>query len=121
MSDAIGPRLPLTTASDKLYNEIDDVIDEVKQNFKLLLLTNPGEKVFDRKFGIGIRKMLFENFNAVNFAIEMTIKDQVKRYIPSLDIQRIEMIEDKDNNALYLKIGFGIDYVPGNYELGLKI
>lgn len=121
MSSAIGPKLPLTTASDRLYNEIDDVVDEVKQNFKILLLTNPGEKVFDRKFGIGIRRLLFQNFNTLNFSIETNIKEQAKRYIPSLTIQTIEIKEDKDNNALYLKIGFGIDYVPGNYDLGLKI
>jgi len=121
MSDSIGPRLPLTTSSDKLYNEISDISEEVKQNFKILLLTNPGEKVFDRKFGIGLRKLLFENFNTINFSIEMTIKEQTKRYIPNIDIQKIEIVEDKDKNTLFLKIGFGIEYLPGNYDLGLII
>ena len=31
----------------------------VRQNIKMVLLTNPGERIFDDNFGVGLRKYLF--------------------------------------------------------------
>ena len=35
----------------------------VRQNLKMLILTNPGERVMDPNFGVGINRYLFSNFS----------------------------------------------------------
>mgnify|MGYP003354002300 CR=1 FL=1 len=47
-------------------------INKMKQNFKILLLTNPGERVHFPKFGVGLRNYLFENLELeeIDFLIE---------------------------------------------------
>ena len=51
----------------------------IRQNFKMLLLTSPGERVMEPDFGVGLKKYLFESFTDSTFAkIERNIFKQVK-------------------------------------------
>lgn len=56
-----SPKLPLQIGQDNLFESNLDVLDNIKQNLKMIILTNPGEKIMDPEFGIGIRRYLFEH------------------------------------------------------------
>ena len=59
--DGIGPALPLQRDNKfGTYSLIDDYAKEIKQNFKNLLLTSPGERMMIPDFGVGLRSYLFE-------------------------------------------------------------
>ena len=59
--DGIGPQLPLNKDHRfGLYSLVQSYKEEVKQNFKNLLLTSPGERMMDPDFGVGLRRYLFE-------------------------------------------------------------
>jgi len=86
-----GPVLPLTKDDINGYAMLDDLRDVVKQNFKMLILTLPGERVMLPEFGVGIYKFLFEPYGAqLNNKIAATIRSQAKRYLPYLDIRSIQ-------------------------------
>jgi len=70
-----------------------------------LLMTNPGERVGQPFFGVGLKHMLFELADPTSAEIiKEKIRDQVELYIPMLILTKLDsMIE---NNSLYLKIGF---------------
>ena len=57
----ISPKLPLRRDSVDGYDLIKNYVDMVRQNLKNLVLTNPGERMMDPSFGIGLRTYLFEN------------------------------------------------------------
>ena len=58
----LTPKLPLALSSDDgAYQLIKTYKNLVKQNFKNLILTSPGERIMDPHFGVGIRNFLFEN------------------------------------------------------------
>tara|TARA_Y100000310_G_scaffold169425_1_gene169468 strand:- start:3642 stop:4010 length:369 start_codon:yes stop_codon:yes gene_type:complete len=82
----------------------------VKQNLKMLLLTNPGERVMEPRFGVGIKTYLFENFGVGATAeIEAKIREQVRIYMPAVQIQEIFFgTTDPDNNHLGLQIRYTI-------------
>ena len=86
----IGPELPLN--SDIKFGNfglITNFKDQVKQNFKNLLLTSPGERIMNGDFGVGLRNYLFEpRFIAVP-KIKQRIKQQVDRYMPFIRINNI--------------------------------
>ena len=59
----IGPALPLTRDSSfGVFALITDYEAEIRQNFKNLVLTSPGERMMNTDFGVGIRNILFENY-----------------------------------------------------------
>ena len=61
-------KLPLTQDTGDAYTMIKRIKALVKQNVKMLILTNPGERVMEPNYGVGIRQFLFENFESDVFA-----------------------------------------------------
>ena len=56
-----APKLPLEFGDGGMESYTDDEIKEIiKQNFKMVIMTNPGERIMIPDFGVGIRRYLFE-------------------------------------------------------------
>ena len=115
MGSGWGPKLPLLADDeDGVYALHKKVSDEVQENFKTLLLTNPGERVMDSNFGVGIRRYLFEqNVQPTWGDINERIRSQTKTYLPAIRINKIDFItaentRDVDDNYLGLRIDFTI-------------
>jgi len=105
---SLAPKLPLTLDSGDGYTSIKTLKTLIKQNFKMLILTNPGERVMDPEFGVGIKLFLFENFQSDVYArIDSRIKDQTQRYLPVIEITSIEFgVAEIENNSLGLRIEY---------------
>ena len=89
--DGIGPQLPLNiSTSDGAYNLITSYQEQVKQNFKNLLLTSPGERMMNPDFGVGLRTFLFEPKTHAVPAIRQRITKQARKYMPFLQINKIK-------------------------------
>lgn len=88
--EAIGPSLPLTRDTRSgVFSLITSYDEEIKQNFKNLILTSPGERVMNPDFGVGIRNYLFENRSNAKSAIEQRLRSQVERYMPFILLQDV--------------------------------
>jgi len=82
------------------------MLDVVKQNFKNLVLTSPGERIMIPEFGVGIRNYLFEVNDEMTYsAIRSKITSQVAKYMPFITIQNIDIrdrglsLGDSSNSA----------------------
>ena len=106
MVPGYSAKLPLAyTKDDGPYLLTKDLTENTKQNFKNLVLTNPGERVMEPDFGVGFTQLLFENAN------EDTVEDlkerlfiQVKKYLPFVEIQTVET-QVRENTA-YLRVDY---------------
>ena len=88
--NGIGPKLPLQRDDvNGNYTLINSYAEEVKQNFKNLLLTSPGERMMNPDFGVGIRNFLFEPESRVSAMLRQKIASQVSRYMPFIRINKI--------------------------------
>ena len=65
---SLSVKLPLVRDIADGFLMIKDFPTLVKQNFKMLILTNPGERIMIPDFGVGIRQYLFENFSEVTYS-----------------------------------------------------
>lgn len=116
-----APKIPLKLDTQQGYTLLTDLKSLVRQNFLMILLTNPGERIMDSSFGVGLKRLLFENFgssNIVNF--EQRLNEQVSRYIPYIRIRKIDYGgTDQDGSLLSLKISIFI--VPLGSSLNFTI
>ncbi len=83
----------------------------VRQNLKMLILTNPGERVMDPDFGVGINRYLFSNFSENYQAkIRAKINEQVGLYMPGLVVQSVDFYSvEPDTNSAAFRIVY---YLP---------
>lgn len=100
--------IPLSDNSG--YHMVDNIVDSVKQNFKMLLLTIPGERAMDTEFGVGVQKYLFEMQGEDVYAnLDAQIRSKAAIYFPYLTIDRVQVSQDKDNpNRMNLNIKYTI-------------
>jgi len=112
----ITPRLPL--AVDGIYGIalITNYKDLVKQNFKNLLFTIPGERVMDADFGIGLKSFLFEMDNpGLHGRIAGKIRQQVKKYLSYITIDDIifqSAANDSSVDPNFLGVSIEYSIVP---------
>ena len=105
-----GPTTPLSPSSADGFEMSDTVQQAIKENFKMLLMTNPGERVMYPDFGVGMKTFLFSRFGSdINSEIQSRIKTQTAIYLPSVEILSIEFDDAKmDEYQLGIRIKYGI-------------
>ena len=107
---SIGVKLPLTQDSADGFTMIKSIKDMVKQNFKMLLLTNPGERVMEPNFGVGLKTYLFASATEdIQAQIGTKIREQTFLYLPIIKIRNIQFgLSDIDTNTLAMRIIYEI-------------
>ena len=92
----LSPKLPLSRNTADGFTLNKTYQETIRQNFKNLLLTAPGERVMDPNFGVGIRNYLFENQDdSVYEQIEERTRKQVSVYMPFLTIGEILFLQNE--------------------------
>ena len=124
--EGIGPKLPLQR--DVHFGNYDLITlysEEVKQNFKNLLLTSPGERIMNPDFGVGLRNFLFEPKKTSMSLIRQRIEDQVRRYLPFIRINKLIFNEGVDpkmaDDSVVLSILIEYDVPSLNLESKISI
>ena len=110
----LSPKLPLRRDYTDGYALNKNFRDLVKQNFKMLLLTIPGERMMMPSFGVGLKRYLFElNTIGNSNIIEAEIRTQVRRYLPFINLEIIDIQSSNtdptiSNNFLSVSIRYRI-------------
>ena len=91
-NEGLSVALPLTVdPTFGTYNLNTTFEDLAKQNLKMLLLTNPGERIMRPRFGVGLRGYLFQPNTALTHSnIRKRIYKQVENYLPYIGIDSVE-------------------------------
>ena len=107
---SLSVKLPITRNTSDGFTMIKDFQTLVRQNFKMLILTAPGERVMEPQFGVGIRNYLFENFNNSTFIeIESAIKSQAAIYLPVINVSEVSFdTSNPDANVLGIRIIYSL-------------
>lgn len=116
-----APKLPLQTDTENKFVFIEDPLEQITQKLKMIVLTNPGEKLSDPNFGVGIRRYLFENELSIIKTAEgglldtievVDLKDTLREIIQAQctaylkDIVVEEVNIESRENVLFLQIRF---------------
>ena len=108
--NAFGVALPLNRSKADGFEMIKSLKRLVRQNLKMLILTNPGERVMRPSFGVGIKSYLFSNYgDDVEAQINSKIRTQVESYMPAVQIVKILFDgSSRDHNQLAVTIVYAI-------------
>jgi len=88
-----------------------------------IVLTTPGEKIFDPDFGSSVGEILFENVDDITaVSIEDEIKSCLSNYEPRVEIINVSVEPNFDENQFDVLITYriiGVDLPPSQLEFAL--
>tara|TARA_R110000803_G_scaffold75679_4_gene140041 strand:- start:1 stop:378 length:378 start_codon:yes stop_codon:yes gene_type:complete len=110
MAEGLSIALPLSLDEKDGPYKSNVTLDEVaQQNIKMIVLTNPGERVMEPDFGVGIRNYLFEQETPFLINdIRTRINNQVEKYAPFIKIRELNIDIDSDNGFLSVQIKYAV-------------
>ena len=100
---SIGVAFPLNEIN--MFKGTENFKEQVKSNLINLLLTNKGERVNEPNFGVGLKNLLFENMIDTE-NLNQSIDDQIKFYIPQINLNKTEVNLLEDEHKLFIKITY---------------
>tara|TARA_Y100000114_G_scaffold70574_1_gene64556 strand:+ start:34203 stop:34583 length:381 start_codon:yes stop_codon:yes gene_type:complete len=86
-----------------------DFVDAIKFSIKNILLTNPGEKISDPQFGIGLRRYLFSLSTEDLSSLQGEITFQIRKYLPYLTKFNVSLdLTQVDYNRFAVRVSFEV-------------
>jgi len=120
----ITVKVPLEISDDgNGYQTIseDQVKEAIEYDLKSILLTMKGER-FDRNFGVGLKKILFENFGTTSVgSLRASIAGQIQAYMPWLSHFNVIVKKNVPKQTLFIEIKYKINEVGivGHFNMSL--
>ncbi len=119
----IGINLPFkkSEGSEGYFLSTTTTIDAVKNNVKLLLSTDKGERIFQPNLGVGLRRFLFEPITGeTTLAIQNEIVDTFNFWLPFITIRDIQVettsADGTNPNQISINVIFNLDKDPNTLE-----
>ena len=102
---------------DGYFKTTKTTIDSIKNNIKLLLQTNQGERLFQPNLGMNLRNLLFEPMTEdLTIQIENNIVDVFERWLPFVELRNINVERRNEANQTKINIEFNIRRAPNSLE-----
>ena len=105
-----------------------DLIDLKNENaiaraVRNIVLTSPGEKLFNPEFGSSISEILFENVDDITaISIQDEISSSLKNYEPRVELIDVNVDPNFDQNQFDVRITYrivGVDIPPSQLDFAL--
>ena len=120
---SLSVALPLRRSSIDGFQMNKDIRTLVQQNLKMLILTNPGERVMIPEYGIGVRKFLFEQEGTSTLLkIDSAMRAGIQKFMPVINI--VDILYDSSNieeNSLGIRLLYKIPSVNSTELLQITI
>ena len=111
----IGIDLPIRRGdpdgTDGYFASTKTTIEAVKNNIRNLLNTYEGERLMQPRFGVNLKKHLFNQITEENvLALQNDIMDKLEFWLPFVQVNDIQLFTQ--NNSVSIKIIFNITQDP---------
>ena len=105
---------------DGYFKTTKTTVESIKNNIRLLLQTEQGERVFQPNLGMGLKRFVFEQINEnTSIEIENNIVDVFETWLPFVELKDIQTNIDSTNqeqNKIKINITFSIKKSPTSLE-----
>ena len=111
----VGIRFPLGYSPEGFFYKTKTVLEQSKANLRNLLLTTPGERIFQPDFGSNLKNLVFEQRENISEDIESTIRTSVDRYLSYINIINVFTIQE--SNQVNVQVEFSVPLNPEDIEV----
>ncbi len=102
---------------DGYFKTTKTTVDAIKNNIKLLLQTNQGERMFQPNLGMNLKNLLFEPMTEdLTIQIENNIVDVFERWLPFVELRNIDIDNKNELSQTKINIEFNIRRAPNSLE-----
>lgn len=104
----IGFKFPLN--GNAVFNTTTDVRDQLNANIINFLRTEKSERVFNTRFGAGLRQYVFEAITDQNFeSLKNYLKSSINRNFPNLQVLKIDLFKSNtQDNSIMIELFYNI-------------
>jgi uncharacterized protein len=97
--------------------------EHVRQSIRVLLMTEPGERLMREEFGAGLRQFLFEpNTATTRQLIRERISQAIRRWEPRAAVEAVEVESAPDDaRVVHIQILFRLVATQSLQRLGLSL
>ena len=111
----VGIRFPLDYSPEGFFYKTKTVLEQSKANLRNLLLTTPGERIFQPSFGSRLKNIVFEQGQDIPNRVEESIRTATDTFLPYIDIINVFTIQEQ--NQVNIQVEFSVTLNPDVIEL----
>jgi phage baseplate assembly protein W len=111
----VGIRFPLDYSPEGFFYKTKTVLEQSKANLRNLLLTTPGERIFQPSFGSRLKNIVFEQGQDIPNRVEETIRTATDNFLPYINI--INVFTTQERNQVNIQVEFSVTLNPDVIEL----
>lgn len=103
----IGVTLPVRLGQTGMFDQSTTVIQQVRSNFRNLILTKKGERVGEPELGCDLWKILFEPLSDETLEnARLAVADAVDKWLPFIELTDFEITQVDDENIINIKCSY---------------
>ena len=111
----VGIRFPLDHSPEGFFYKTKTVLEQSKANLQNLLLTTPGERIFQPEFGSQLKSIVFEQGEDIPDRIEEAIRSAVDKFLEYINIENV--FTTQQDNQVNVSIEFSVPLNPDTIEV----
>jgi phage baseplate assembly protein W len=111
----VGIRFPLGYSPEGFFFKTKTVLEQSKANLRNLLLTTPGERIFQPLFGSQLKSIVFEQGQDIPNRIEEAIRSATENFLSYINIINVYTIQEQ--NQVNVQIEFSVSLNPETIEI----
>ena len=115
--DKVGVGVKLPFNRKNVFTQDFTTKDHAKSKLINLLLTDPGERVYQPLFGVGLRRLLFEQ-EIDSETLRERVNNQAQIYIPEISVDNIEV--RPDGHLVFLTVNYTLLFNNENDGVALS-
>jgi len=101
MAKFLGFPYPIQKTVRGYFSSQSEDVDQIKSDLLILLLTNPGERVMNPRYGTPLKKLIFEpNDPRIVAEARNVIINSIKQWEPRVSLKQVEVLTRVDENSL---------------------
>lgn len=101
MTKFLGFPYPIQKTVRGYFSSQKEDVDQIKSDLLILLLTNPGERVMNPRFGTPLKKLIFEpNDPRLKSEARNVIINSIRQWEPRVALQQVEILTKVDQDSL---------------------
>ena len=111
----VGIRFPLDYSPEGFFYRTKTVLEQSKANLRNLLLTTPGERIFQPSFGSRLKNIVFDQGQDIPNRVEESIRTATDTFLPYINIINVFTIQEQ--NQVNIQVEFSVTLNPDVIEL----